>query len=452
MGAIMGRLEMQEFISRRNLLQSVGAGILLGLRSGSAQSAKTRSLTADHIDAEWFRKALADGAEKSLKTLVTPSGFLGRVAQSGRQRDSRTGITGLPNSQGGQRGYWPTGISGDGTPNSQGRILFVLAAGYELTQKPEFLEALTKGVDFMLAHFRDSRYGGLFAAVDPDGKVLDDRKESYGSAIAVTGISRAAQVSGRKAYADAALEIWFEMKKGLRDERGFFKRETSRDFTVLSPGKNTQNPMMHLFEGLLALHDVTQSKVVFQDAQDHANNIFTHLLQKQGYIPELYDRDWKPIPAGPPGQTEAGGYPLDVYNSYSAAAQTGHIETGHQIEWAFFLSRAVEKGFPQKYLNFAERLLGYVMKMGYDRQSGGVFGYLDYDGKPTAASAARGWQQSELLKVLMNWAVLRGRQDLWEPFDKSLAALKNSGPLPGDYHGCGMYVEALRLTSLTAGR
>ena len=48
----------------------------------------------------------------------------------------------------------------------------------------------------------------------------------------------------------------------------------------------------------------------------------------------------------------------------------------------------------------------------------------------------------------MNWAVLRGRQDLWEPFDKSLAAVKDSGPLPGGYHGDGMYVEALRLAAL----
>ena len=241
----------------------------------------------------------------------------------------------------------------------------------------------------MLAHFRDKQYGGLFAEVDPDGKVLDDRKESYGTAHAILGMSHAARVSGRKTYGDAALEIWSDMKKGLRDQYGLFKRETSRDFKTTGPGKNTQNPMMHLFEALLALHDATQSKAVFQDAEAHANNVLTRLLQKPGYIPELYDRDWKPIPAGPPGQTEPDGSPLDVYNSYAAAAQTGHIEVGHQIEWAFFLSRAVEKGFPRKYLSFGERLLNFAMKVGFDRQSGGVFGYSDYDGKPTAASSTR---------------------------------------------------------------
>ena len=430
--------------TRRSFLRSsaaLAAGLAGGASLGRALEQAPAGVpapkgAADHIDVAWFRKALAEDTERTLKTMVAPTGFLGRVGPSGRA-----------GSPAGQRGYRPTGL-GNGTPTNQGRNMFVLAAGYDLTRKPEFLEAVTKAADFLLAHFRDGQYGGLFAEVDPDGKVLDDRKESYGTAHAILGMSHAARVSGRKTYGDAALEIWSDMKKGLRDRYGLFKRETSRDFKTTGPGKNTQNPMMHLFEALLALHDATQSKAVFQDAEAHANAVLTRLLQKQGYIPELYDSDWKPIPAGPPGQTEPDGSPLDVYNSYAAAAQTGHIEIGHQIEWAFFLSRAVERGFPRKYLSFGEGLLGYAMKVGYDRQSGGVNGYSDYDGKPTAPSSLSGWQESELLKVLMNWAVLRGRQDLWEPFDRSLAAVKNSGSLPNGYHGDGMYVEALRLAAL----
>ena len=89
--------------------------------------------------------------------------------------------------------------------------------------------------------------------------------------------------------------------------------------------------------------------------------------------------------------------------------------------------------------------MDFVLKVGFDRETGGFFGYSDYDGKRTQASSTRGWQIDEFIKMLMHWAVVRGRQDLWEPFDKSLAAVKNTSPLPGGYHGDGMYVEALRL-------
>ena len=423
----------KEICSRRRFVARAGAAASLPGWMAFAQD-RGRS----RIDAAWFRQRLAEETERSLKTLVTPTGFLGGAGRGGQAASPpKSGV------------YRPAGL-GTGSPTGQGRNLFVLCLGYELTRKPEFLEAVSKAADFIMTGFRDKQYGGLFAVVDPSGKMLDERKESYGTAHAILGMSWAARVSGRKTYGDAALEIWSEMKRGLRDESGLFKRETSRDFKVVGPGKNTQNPMMHLFEALLALHDATNSKQVFQDAQALADAVLTRLLQKAGYIPELYDAGWKPIPAGPPGQTEPDGSPLDVYNSYAAAAQTGHIEVGHQIEWAFFLSRAVEKGFPRKYLSPAERLLNFAVKVGYDSQTGGVFGYADYDGKTTAASSTQGWQIAEFLKMLMNWAVLRGRQDLWEPFEKSLAAVKGAGSLPGGYHGCGMYAEALRLAALRA--
>jgi mannose/cellobiose epimerase-like protein (N-acyl-D-glucosamine 2-epimerase family) len=433
---------MMELVSRRTLLSNAGAIALLADGSAIAQQEKVSKPAGSHIDAEWFQRVLADETERSLKTLVTPTGFLGSTGQRG----GRAGASPAPAAPG---SYRPTGL-GTGTPTAQGRNLFVLAAGYDVTRKQEFLDAVIKAADFMLTSFRDKQYGGLFAQVDPDGQVVDDRKESYGTAHAIMGLSHAARVSDRKTYGDAALQIWSDMKKGLRDQHGFYKRETSRDFKIQGPGKNTQNPMMHLFEGLLALHDATKSQEVFHDAQAHADNVLAHLLQKQGYIPELYDADWKPIPAGPPGQTEPDGSPLDVYNSYAPAAQTGHVEVGHQIEWSFFLSRAVEKGFPSKYLPTAEARLRYALRVGYDAKTGGIGGYADYSGKLTAPTATTGWQICEFLKALMNWAVLRDRQDLWEPFDRSSAAVKSTSPLPGGYHGCGMYVEAIRLAGMKA--
>jgi len=416
--------------SRRELGKATGIAVFLNAAAGAAQRG-----AAGHIDTAWFREMVTQDVERSLRTIVTPSGFLGNVNAGSKKGGPPAPAPGA---------YRPTGL-GMGSPTGQGRNMFVLAAGYDLTKKQEFLDATVKAADFMLSAYRDKQYGGLYAAVDPSGKVIDDRKESYGTAHAILGMSHAARVTGRKAYGDAALEIWSDMKKGLRDQYGLFKRETSRDFKTQGPGKNTQNPMMHLFEALLALYDATKSKTVFQDAQAHADNVMQRLFREQGgYLPEVYDQAWKPIPAGAPGQTEPDGSPIDVYNAYSAAAQTGHVEVGHQVEWAFFLSRAVELGFPARYLKQGEKFLAYSLKVGFDPKTGAFFGYADYDGKPTAASAASGWQICEWIKMIAHWAVLRDRRDLWEPFDKSVAALKGGTP-PGGYHGDGMYVEVLRM-------
>jgi mannose/cellobiose epimerase-like protein (N-acyl-D-glucosamine 2-epimerase family) len=327
-----------------------------------------------------------------------------------------------------------------------------MATGYELTKNPAYLDALKKGADFLLAKFHDGQHGLLFYSVSPEGKVLDDRKDCYGHAFALLGLSHAARLTRDQRYRDAALEIWAGMKKHLRYPAGFFKPETSRDYSAVF-GTNTQNPMMHLFEALLALHDATASKEVYSDAEEHANAIFTRLFQERGgYLPEMYDAEWKPLPAGP---------------------RTA-LEVGHQFEWAFLLSHALDKGFPKRYLETGGRLLAYGMKSGYDSEQGGIYSHADYQGN--AMKGPKGWwQQCECLRALMHYAAVRNRKDLWEPFDKTLefsklnfidpeyggwytsydpgkpregSDLNKGGVWQAGYHVCGMYVEALRLTGV----
>jgi mannose/cellobiose epimerase-like protein (N-acyl-D-glucosamine 2-epimerase family) len=381
--------------------------------------------TARHIDREWFRQTLAGETAHWRQAAFRPNGFF--AVSLDRQ-------------------WRPVG-SQNGTLVTQGRQITVMAAGYDLTHEPAYLEAVKKGADFLLEYFRDTEKGLFFYSVTPEGKVVDDSKDSYGMAFAILGLSRAALVTKDKRYSDAALETWAQMKEHLREENALFKPKMDRDYARVT-AQNTQNPMMHLFEALLALHDATGSKAVFRDAQAHADAIFTRLFDsREGRLPELYDRDWKPAPP------EQGGY----------------FELAHQFEWAFLLSHAVEKGFPKRYLAIGQRLLNYGMKVGYDEEEGGVFSRGDYQAK--AVRGPKGWwEQCESLRTMMHYAALRGRKDLWPAFDKTLDfARKNlidpeyggwyysydpktprqrtgkGGVWQAGYHVCGMYREALRL-------
>jgi hypothetical protein len=81
----------------------------------------------------------------------------------------------------------------------------------------------------------------------------------------------------------------------------------------------------------------------------------------------LYDSNWKPAPP----------------------ERAGYLELGHQFEWAFLLSHAVEKGFPKRYLAIGERLLNYGMKVAYDKEEGGIFSRLDAQG--AVVRGPKGW-------------------------------------------------------------
>ena len=55
-----------------------------------------------------------------------------------------------------------------------------------------------KAARFLINYMWDQQYGGLYQGVDPTGKVVNDRKESYAAAAAILGMARAAEITGEK--------------------------------------------------------------------------------------------------------------------------------------------------------------------------------------------------------------------------------------------------------------
>ncbi len=439
---------------RAAVLACLGAALAAGaVGQPRPQKKASTAEVRKHVDPVWFRKSLVeDNLTHWLAAAPTPNGFF----QVSLDRQ------------------WKPYAKQVGTLVSQPRQLFVMAAGYRVTRDPAYREAARKGAEFMLEHFRDKQYGGWFAMVGPDGAVLDTHKNAYGHAFVIFGLSHAWQATRDERFRKAALQTWEEMKTKMRDKDGFIRPQAARDFSqmrgpaeesplfkefrAVSPPAgayppstiNNQNPMMHLFEALLALHDATGLKTVLKDAEELASNIFTKLFQeREGYLPEMFDENWKPLPP----------------------EKRGYIEIGHQMEWAYLLSRGVEKGLPAKFLAIGERLLEYGMK-GYDAENGGLFSRGNYQGG-ISRDGKSWWEQCETLRCMMHWAALRGRGDLWGPFDKSLEFVKQdfidseyggwyasyNPKIPRDerrafkgsigkigYHDSGMYLEGLRLS------
>lgn len=385
-------------------------------------------MTQQHIDRKWFEETLLGETNHWLTAARTPSGFL----QTALDRQWR-----------------PMGKQ-YGTLVSQSRLLFVFAIGYERTGRDEYLDAVRNAADFLLAHFYDTTNGGWFWQVSPAGLVEDTTKGSYGHVFVMFGLTHAYRVTKDQRYLRAALATWEVMKAKFRDSQGGYKQQTNADFSQ-DAGVRSQNPMMHLFESLLALSDATGLPTIRQEAFALAEFLFTRLYQcDKGYLPEVYDQAWKPMPAD----------------------RNGHVDVGHQFEWAFLLSDGVNHGLSAGYLDIARRLLEFGVRAGYDKSQGGIWSRASYDGKPLDTQRKGWWQQCELLRALMHHAATRGREDLWPLFDQSLAYVKEHfidpqyggwyenhfccEPRPADqwykgtvwqvgYHVIGMYGEALRL-------
>ncbi|ELS01769.1 N-acyl-D-glucosamine 2-epimerase [Xenococcus sp. PCC 7305] len=399
---------------------TLSQGICLTSATAQIPSDGSNSITTKYdIDEKWFQQSLVeDNLSHWLNSAITNNGFF-RVTLN-RQ--------------------WQPAAEQTATLVSQSRLLYVMAEGYQITQNQKYLDAVKKGADFLLANFRKDE-GEWYWSVSPEGELIDETESPYGYAFAIFGLSHAHRVTGYEPYLDAAmttalqLDLWADIKT--------FPNKRPEDSW-------TQNHMMHTFEALLVLHDVTKDNQILENARLLADFIFDQLYQQEdGYLPEAFDANWKPL------KIEEGGY----------------VDIGHQVEWAFFLSRAVaEKGFPEHYLDIGGRLLNFGLQNGYDHEQGGIFNRSSYSGQISNSDKVW-WGQSEFIRAVMQYASFHDRQDLWPQYQQTLQFVQKyfldseyggwfSEPidprLPNDehlkghiwkagYHVIGMYVHALQL-------
>ena len=77
------------------------------------------------------------------------------------------------------------------------RILWTFASAYRVYQLPEYLTIAERAYAYLLEHFIDKEYGGLFWMVDATGSPSQPKKQIYGQAFAVYALAEFYHATGR---------------------------------------------------------------------------------------------------------------------------------------------------------------------------------------------------------------------------------------------------------------
>ncbi len=343
---------------------------------------------AEVANVEWHRKDLNAHVSRWLALSPAPSGLL----------------------QGQFNRSWQPQQTAGGDLTTHSRVLYTMLVGYEATKDPRYLETARRGADFMLEKFHDPEYGGFFQYVDAMGKPTGLHKESYGHAFALFALSHTARVTGEAKYKDAALAAWQDIRRHLREAGGGLRGGAPRDWAQVQVSNHTQNPVMHMFEALLALIDATGDQQVVADARALGDFVLNQLMvglpDGGAYIPEWYDAEWKPL-----------------------KDNNGYIDLGHQFEWSHLLRAAETRGLPPLYADVADRLLKFAVANGYDEQDGGIFNRMSPSGR--VDHSKYWWQQAEGMKAFLAVAerpdMARRYQETLELVDKEFLDRANGG-------------------------
>ena len=99
------------------------------------------------------------------------------------------------------------------------RILWSFSAAYRILGNPEYLEAATRAKDYIIDHFLDKEYGGVYWSVDYLGNPLDTKKQFYAIGFAIYGMSEYARSTGDREALECALQLFDSIEEHAFDSK-----------------------------------------------------------------------------------------------------------------------------------------------------------------------------------------------------------------------------------------
>jgi mannobiose 2-epimerase len=146
------------------------------------------------------------------------------------------------------------------------RILWSFSAAYrvlsqltpESSQLSAYLEAATQAKDYILDHFIDKEYGGVYWSVDYLGQPKDTKKQFYALGFALYGLSEYARATGDREALDYALQLFDCIEEHAFDpENNGYIEATTRDWQPIADMRlsdldqnypKSQNTHLHIIE------------------------------------------------------------------------------------------------------------------------------------------------------------------------------------------------------------
>ncbi|MFK8186427.1 MAG: AGE family epimerase/isomerase [Phormidesmis sp.] len=332
----------------------------------------------------------------------------------------------------------------------QARSIYINAKTHQLldNRNTRFRHFTQQASDFLIETAWDETYGGWYWGIEPSGEnpPLDNSnvygpgaqsKHAYGQVHTSLSLAKAYAVTGDERHLEMALMGWqhFQAKHGeaAQGYTGAYASSFNRDYTEQIEERNLDY-MLHALETAIALYEVTEGEVkktLLKDARDLGDHILNRMIQTdetschggactRAYVPWYFTSAWQPMATQPNSQ------------------EPNYVSPGHQFEYAFFLSRAVELGIgDESWLATAERLIEHGLHYTFNEEQGSVHydkfllgeePYLD-------GEYVTWWPQAEAARALAHFAIVRDRPDLWDEFESSfnLIQTKLTDPIYGGW-------------------
>ncbi len=184
-----------------------------------------------------------------------------------------------------------------------GRLLWSFAAAYRITHRTEYLEMAVRAKRYIIDHFYDKQYGGIYWSLNADGSPLDTKKQFYAIGFAIYGLSELVRATGDEEALEYAIRLFHDIEEHSRDRlRGGYIEACTRTWGEIADmrlskkdanEKKTMNTHLHIIEPYTNLYRVWKSAEL-REAIEHLMHIFFDIMEDPitHHLGLFFDEEW----------------------------------------------------------------------------------------------------------------------------------------------------------------
>jgi cellobiose epimerase len=184
------------------------------------------------------------------------------------------------------------------------RILWSFSAAYNFKKAQQHLVIAERALHYIIDHFLDKEYGGVYWSVDAKGNMPDGRKQIYGLAFCIYGMSQYYAATKDDLALQCAIELYkcIELHSYDTVHKGYFEA-FSREWRSLDDlrlsakdanEKKTMNTHLHIIEAYANLYKVWPDKIL-KDKIEELLCLFDQrfINHETGHLRLFFDEHWK---------------------------------------------------------------------------------------------------------------------------------------------------------------
>jgi cellobiose epimerase len=183
------------------------------------------------------------------------------------------------------------------------RILWTFSSAYRILKNPEYLRTAERSKDYLLDHFFDYEYGGVYWLLDHNGRMKDGKKQIYAQAFAIYGLSEYYRITNDRNCLEKAIDLFRLIEKYSYDNKldGYFEafnREwgTIDDLRLSAKDANekkTMNTHLHVLEAYTSLYRVWKDDHLKKQLRGLINVFTDKIVNSQTFnLKMFFDEEW----------------------------------------------------------------------------------------------------------------------------------------------------------------